>query len=201
MKNYICIDGKKAELTKEQLEKLGICTKPTVELTNNGEIAKIGEYEFIVLQSPTTQYTYLLLKNTLGNSVFGEDNNNYRESKIKEILDKFGKTIENIIGKQNLITHIVDLTADDGLTDYGTIYAKMSLLTAPMYRSNVYKIDKYKLDDWWWLVTPSSTKTHDWEICVKCVSPNGRAYDYAYYVDVIGVRPFCIVKSCIFENK
>ena len=202
MKNYICIDGKKAELTKEQLEKLGICTKPTIYLEENGEIAHIGDYEFIVLNDKNDGYNYkkLLLKDSLQESRFGEDNNDYRESKVKEILDKFAKTIEDIIGKDNLITHKVDLTADDGLKNYGTINAKMSLLTAQMYRENVYTIDKYKLKKWWWLVTPYSTPTHEDSTWVKCVSPCGDVYYYGYF-NVDGVRPFCIVKSCIFENK
>ena len=204
MKNYICIDGKKAELTKEQLKQLGICTKPTIYLEENGEIAHIGDYEFIVLNDEDcadSGYTKLLLKESLQESKFGEDNNDYRESKVKEILDKFAKTIEDIVGKGNLILHTVDLTSDDGLKDYGTINAKMSLLTAQMYRENVYTIDKYKLKKWWWLVTPYSTPTHGDSTWVKCVSPNGFIGYYGNYYDGIGVRPFCIVKSCIFENK
>ena len=202
MKNYICIDRKKAELTKEQLEKLGICTKPTIYLSENGEIAHIGDYEFIVLndENDGDDYTKLLLKDTLQESKFGEDNNDYRESKVKEILDKFAKTIEDIIGKDNLITHTVDLIADDGLKDYVTINAKMSLLTAQMYRENVYTIDKYKLKKWWWLVTPYSAPTHEDSTWVKCVSPCGIVNLNSYYGSS-GVRPFCIVKSCIFENK
>ena len=206
MKNYICIDGKKAELTKEQLEKLGICTKPTIYLEENGEIAHIGDYEFVVLNNKkyaNNDYIELLLKDSLQESKFGEDNNDYRESKVRGILDKFAKTIEDIIGKDNLIIHKVDLTADDGLKDYGNINAKMSLLTAQIYRENVYTIDKYKLKKWWWLVTPYSTPTHEDSTWVKCVSPFGRIgiYGYDSYNGSFGVRPFCIVKSCIFENK
>ena len=199
MENYLCINGKKTELTKEQLEKLGICTKPTIYLSDDGEIAHIGDYEFIVLNYHK-DYTELLLKNGLGDSKFGEDNNDYRESLIKPFLEKFAKIIEDIIGKENLITHTVDLTADDGLKDYGTITAKMSLLTAQMYRENVYTIDKYILKNWWWLATANSAPTHHESDWVKCVSPVGDVSDYRYY-STIGVRPFCIVKSCIFENK
>ena len=201
MENYLCIGGRITELTKEQLKQLEICTKPTIYLEENGEIAHIGDYEFIVLndENDRDNYTKLLLKESLQESKFGEDND-YRESKVKEILDKFAKTIEDIIGKDNLITHKVDLTADDGLKDYGTINAKMSLLTAQMYRENVYTIDKYKLKKWWWLVTPYSTPTHEDSTWVKCVSPCGRVGG-SNGVSCSGVRPYCIVKSCIFENK
>ncbi len=200
MKNYICIDGKKAELTKEQLQKLGISTEPTIELSEDGEIAKIGEYEFIVLNKEDrySECKKLLLKDTLQDSQFGSSND-YRESKIKPILENFTKEITKIIGVSNLLPHTVDLTADDGLKDYGTISAKMSLLTAQMYRENVYTIDKYKIEKWWWLVTPYSTTTHDDNSWVKCVSPIGFVGIGNYFKNY-GVRPFCIVKSYIFEK-
>ena len=99
------------------------------------------------------------------------------------------------------MTHTVDLTADDGLKDYGTINTKMSLLTAQMYREYVYTIDKYKIKKWWWLVTPYSTPTHEDSIWVKCVSPGGFVGDGECNYGIYCVRPFCIVKSCIFENK
>ena len=201
MKNYICIDGKKAELTKEQLEKLGISTEPTIYLEDNGEIAHIGDYEFIVLNNEDkySECKKLLLKDTLQDSQFGSSND-YRESKIKPILENFTKEITKIIGVSNLLPHTVDLTADDGLRDYGTISAKMSLLTAQMYRENVYTIDKYKIKKWWWLVTPYSVPTHEDSTCVKCVSPFGNVNN-DFYDSGDSVRPFCIVKSCIFENK
>lgn len=189
MKNYICINGKKTELTKEQLKQLGL-ESPVIELVNNGEIAKIGDYEFIVLKSENKDEKRLLLKNSLQNSIFGNSNNDYRESKVKAILEDFAKEIASIIGEENLLTHTVDLTADDGLTDYGTIQQKMSLLTANMYRENVYIIDKYKLDDYWWLVTPYSTKTHDWDTAVKCVSPSGNINNNNYNNNNNGVRPY-----------
>ena len=43
MENYLCIGGRITELTKEQLKQLGICTKPTIYLEENGEIAHIGD--------------------------------------------------------------------------------------------------------------------------------------------------------------
>lgn len=94
MENYICINGKKTELTKEQLKQLGL-DLPVIELSENGEIAKIGDYEFIVLKSPNKDETRLLLKNSLCDSAFGEDNNDYRKSKVKAIVDNFAKEIAN----------------------------------------------------------------------------------------------------------
>ena len=198
-KNYICINGKKTELTKEQLKQLGIIPE-TCYLSDDGKIAHIGEYEFIVIKSDEKLgTTELLLKDKLGEDMEFGSNNDYRTSEIKKVLDKFADEISAIIGNENLVEHIVDLTADDGLKCYGTIKAKMSLFTANMVRENVDILDEFKLNGWWWTCTPYSTPKHENASWSKCVSPRGNFSNYFYYLDR-GVRPFCIVKSSIFVS-
>ena len=198
MKNYLCLNGKKIELTPEQVQFLTRESCYDVSLSEGGEVATIGKYEFIVLKS-TDEGVHLLLKNSLGDMRFG-DTNDFRTSDIKRRLDEFAGELASIIGAENIVEHTVDLTSDDGLKDYGGTTARVSLLTADMYREHVYMIDKYKLDDWWWLATPFSTLTHGYDKTVKCVAPsggvgnlNGSDYD-------CGVRPFCILKSDIFVS-
>lgn len=198
MKNYICINGKKAELTEEQLRALniGIKEKKLADIAV-GETFKAGEHEFIVLEHADGN-TAVLRKDILCKMAFGEDNNDYRESNVKSHLEKFAKEMTAIIGEENLVKHKVDLTSDDGLKDYGEIEELVSLLTAEKYRKYVTIIDKYKLDCWWWLLTPHSTDTHENSAWVKCVSPLGIVGLNDYYIR--GVRPFCIFKSDIFVS-
>ena len=114
-KNYICINGKKTELTKEQLKQLGIIAE-TCYLSEDGKIAHIGEYEFIVIKSDEKLgTTELLLKDKLGEDMAFGSNNDFRTSNVKKFLDKFADEISGIVGEENLVEHIVDLTADDGL--------------------------------------------------------------------------------------
>ena len=200
MKNYLCINGKKSELTKEQLKQLGIVVEPIASLSKDGTIAKIGEYEFIVLKNDGNQ-VQLLLKDTLCNKTFDSDSNNFAQSDIREYLDDFADKLAEIVGEENIIEHTVDLTADDGLKCYGECDCRVSLLTAQMYRENVYTIDKFKINKWWWLATAYSTPKHDCETWVKCVSPFGRILNDYYDFNYIGVRPFCILKSNIFVSK
>lgn len=197
--SYLCINGKKTELTKEQLKQLGIIHE-TCYLSDDGKIAHIGEYEFIVIKTDEKLgTTELLLKDSLCTMKFG-DNNDFRTSEIKKFLDKFADEISQIIGAQNLVEHIVDLTADDGLKCYGAIKSKMSLFTANMARENVDIIDEFKLDEWWWTCTPYSTPKHENSSYVKCVSPRGCVNsDYGNWCEY-SVRPFCIVKSSIFVS-
>ena len=199
MKNYLCLNGKKIELTPEQVKSLAGESGYDVSLDESGEIARVGKYEFIVLKR-TESYLWLLLKGSLGDMRFGETND-FRTSDIKRRLEEFAGELASIIGAESIVEHTVDLTSDDGLKDYGSTTARVSLLTADMYREHVYMIDKYKLGDWWWLATPFSAPTHGYEKSVKCVAPSGCIGDNissGYYF--CGVRPFCILKSDIFVS-
>lgn len=199
LKNYICINGNKTELTKEQLKQLGIIAE-NCYLSDDGKVAHIGDYEFIVIKRDEKIGTVeLLLKETLEDKIFGETND-FRESEIKEFLEDFAEKISKIIGEENLVEHIVDLTADDGLKCYGAIKSKMSLMTAQMARENVEILDEFNPKKWWWLVTPFSTPKREDSTWVKCVSPRGIIhYDISNFNNY-GVRPFCIVKSSIFVS-
>lgn len=200
MKNYLCINGKKTELTKEQIKQLGIVVEQEISISKDKKTAKIGEYEFIVLEYVKNGECKLLLKKSLGNSVFG-DTNDYKTSNVRKIVENFGKEIEYIVGQENLVEHTVDLTADDGLKCYGEIKAKCSLLTANMYRKYVYIIDEHKLNSLYWLATAYSTPKHDDSEWIKCVSPGAVIFNRFGYYSACGVHPFCILKSNIFVSK
>ena len=199
LKNYLCINGKKTELTEKQLKQLGISVEPIATLTDGGKIAQVGDYEFIVLKN-NGDTVELLLKDTLCNKAFDGGCNNFADSDIREYLDDFADKLAEMVGEDNIVEHTVDLTADDGLKCYGSCDCRVSLLTAQMYRKNVYTIDKYKIDKWWWLATAYSTAKHDDKVWVKCVSPDGRIFSVICGRN-FGVRPFCILKSNIFVSK
>lgn len=199
MKNYICINGKKSELTQEQLKQLGI-VKDKISMSDDGKIVTIGDYEFIVLKHDKTQGTVeLLLKDFLCSEKFG-DTNDYRTSHIRKVVEKFGDKIADIVGEENLVEHNVDLTTVDGDKEFGAIKAKMSLLTFDKFRDCFDVLNLFKPDKWWWLISAWATKKHDVEILVSCVSMDGYVY-----CDIcsnhVGVRPFCILKSNIFVSK
>ena len=197
--NYIMLNGKKIDLTKEQIKEIeqsfgfGQVQLSTIKV---GDTFKIGEYEFIVLEQ-SDDTTAVILKNLLFECKEFGKNNNYKDSNVDKICSDFATKISKIIGKKNLIEHTVDLTSDDGLKDYGTIKRFVSLLTCELYRRYVYILDKYKIDRWWWLVTPYSTPTHGYESWVKCAAPDGGLGNGVYGNYDYGVRPFCIFSSSI----
>lgn len=202
MTNYICINGKKIELTAEQIAQLtgGECAS-TVKLSDipEGETFKLGEYEFIVLEH-NNGTAKVLLKDLLCNSPFGEEDCDFKKSKVKEILKEFGEKLSALIGAENIIPHLVDLTSNDGLKDYGETTERISLLTTDMARKYVQILDKHKLDAWWWLVTPWSTPTHGYSEYVCCVSPRGFIFNINYFNVHFGVRPFLHFASSIFVS-
>ncbi len=204
MKNYIKINGKKIELTQEQVnelrESLG---EKSIQLSEVpvGDTFKIGEYEFMVLEQigKVANETYIILKDILEENSFGE-NNDYRKSYVNDICTNFANTISNIVGADNLVTYTLDLTSDDGLKDYDALKTRMSLITTDMYRKYVDIFDEHKLDEWWWLATPFSTPKHDNDQWIKSVAPSGRICNNICNFSG-GVRPFCILKSNIFVSE
>ena len=202
MKNYICLNGVKTELTSEQVAEvrktLGGFQIKLADISV-GETFKLGTYNFIVLEH-SKETTAVILKNLLHkNEQFGSKNNNYNGSHVDELCNEFVREMEAVIGENNIVEHTVDLTSDDGLKTYGKIRRKSALLTVNQYRRYVEILDKHKIDSWWWLATAWSTPEHGYESTIKCVSPSG-LIDYGRYHIDYGVRPFCILKSDIFVS-
>lgn len=159
----------------------------------------IEKQEFVVLEH-SDDTTLVILKGLLCSSMVFGTNNCYDGSNADEACNKFATKIAAMVGEENLVEHMVDLTSDDGLKDYGKVKRYASLLTADLYRRYVEILDKYKIDDWWWLSTPYSTAKHGNSRWVKCVAPSGGISGDYYYGDINGVRPFCILKSNIFVS-
>ena len=201
MKNYLCLEGKKIELTEKQLKEIkdSFVKKRRLGDVPAGDIVGIGSYEFIVLDHIDGK-ARLLMKDLYKEDVkFGPDNN-YKNSDVKKICDEFAKELEELVGLDNIVSHKVDLTSLDGLRTYDACYAKCSLMTFDMARSYVDILDRYKLDQYWWLCTPWSTPEHGYSSTVCIVSPSGCVFSYSCNCYCNGVRPFCIVDSNIFVS-
>ena len=204
MKDYISINNQKIELTEEQVARIkdsfGIVAVKLSEIPV-GETVKIGEHEMVVLEQ-LGDSTALIRKDLLPKrTAFGKDNN-FKGSNVEAACNSFADELAAAIGEENIVPHDVDLTADDGLDDFGTATGcRASLITANMYRRFVRLLDKFKPKEWWWTATPFSIPPHDDDNWVKCVSPSGCVYGGRYNIDIIGVRPFCILKSTIFVSK
>lgn len=130
---------------------------------------------------------------------FDSSCNNWQSSNLRNYLNtKFYKQLVDEVGEENIIPFERDLLSMDGQTEYGTCEDKVSLLTVDEYRKHRALIPN--ADYWWWLITPDSTKCNDDTTWVRVVSPSGFIYYFNFNFS-LGVRPFCIFSSAIFESE
>lgn len=163
-----------------------------------GKTVTVAGIEHIVLDIFENSVLCLTKDFVFESKRFDPNTNNYAESEIRKKLNgKYLAKLVEAVGEENILETDIDLTSDDGLDDYGAVKDKVGLLTADLYRKYNRIIEKYPVDDWWWLATPWSTPHRGWLFAVRVVSDGGTlSYDYCNYV--CGVRPFCIFSSSIF---
>jgi hypothetical protein len=188
------------ELVKK-LEEEEKQSKVQLSTLNPGEIFKIGEYDFIVLEQ-CEERTAAISKGFMAENVkFDEDSRNYKESNLKKVIEnQIQPVIEVEVGAKNLIEHEVDLTSVDMQDEFGGFKCKVRPITFDEARLYNNLLVNKNLNDWWWTCTPWSTEDRGWKYSVAVVAPAGHigdlSCDYGF-----GVRPFCILKSNIFVSK
>lgn len=137
--------------------------------------------------------TYYMLFDSIGNYVFG-DNNNYAESSVRDKLlnSELAKQMKKEYGDR-LVPITTNLLSLDGLDDYGMVEGDLlAIPTIDLYRECRKNIPR--IDDWYWLATPDSTPSGFSSDGVRCVDSGGYvSYDWCNYDG--GVRPFCILQS------
>ena len=90
----------------------------------------------------------------------------------------------------------IDLTAEDGLKNYGFDRVRIGLITCEEYRLLRGNIPTLP-NRWWWTATPDSPiNTYVRNVYSDGTLGNGFAYEYGSY----GVRPLCNLKSEILVS-
>ena len=203
MTNYIIVNGIKYEITEEKAQELlkGFAFKDNKELgkVKVGDTFKVGAYEFIVLEHLHNGQTVAIMKDLLIDDEKFGDNNNYNGSNVDNICNEFAQKLETLIGAENLIEHTVDLTSANGMTCYGKVERKVSLLTLENLRKYGNVLCKHRLEKWWWLSTAMGTEKWGTKTWCACVSPYGDVY-FSLCGSGNGVRPFCIFSTNIFVS-
>lgn len=141
----------------------------------------------------------------ISDGFYGEDRkfdgscNNWKCSDLrKELNTDLKDKIEDELGKGALVGFERDLLSMDGQTEYGTCKDLVSLISVDEYRK--YRKFLPSTDRYWWTITPDSTPCNNDSTCLRVVSPGG-VIDNDYFSDSLGVRPFCIFSSSIFESE
>lgn len=131
---------------------------------------------------------------------FDEDNkNDWRSSSLRRELN--GAFLDALVAegadRAAFLDWESDLTADDGMTDYGTATDKIALLSDKLYR--MFRGIIPRVDAWCWNLTPWTCDASN-SFSVRHVNSSGAMYWSFAYVGDIGVRPLCYLKSEILVS-
>lgn len=133
---------------------------------------------------------------------FDEDgNNNWNNASLRERLN--GPFLDELVEECPALADAIvplyrDLTADDGLKDYGSCLDKVTILTADEYRQTR---DLHPAQGGWrWLITPDGTPASSGTAFVRVVGSVGSLYSYDAYGGTGGVRPALLLKSDILVS-
>ena len=121
------------------------------------------------------------------------NNNNFAASTLKTKLNTsyLEQWIDEGANIDDFVEMEVDLTADDGLDDYGTCKCYLAPRTCDQHRKHRKLIPN--CDDWEWTVTPYSVKSNGYSFAVRIVYADGSlSYNYTY--STYWVRPLFKLK-------
>lgn len=142
---------------------------------------------------------FCLCMEYLVDKTFDSECNEWTSSNLRDYLStEIYKKICEEIGTENVIGFERDLLSLDGQSEYGTCKDFVSLISIDEYRKYRSMIPNF--EEWWWTLTPYSTKCNDDARWLTVVSPGGdigrRLCDGSR-----GVRPVCIFSSTLFESE
>ena len=170
--------------------------KKALKTAARGTVFPYAGEKWVVLEHDPAGRTLCLRLDLIPNKPFDENNcNNFATSSSKEWMN--GPYLDNLIdavkGPNAFLQTELDLTADDGLKDYGTCNVTIFSLTVDQYRRNRDVIPN--ADGWWWLSTAYSTASNGYEHSARLVYSDGALDgDNAYY-GYFGLRPACYLDS------
>ncbi len=197
MKEAIKLVEKALEILKSREKK----EKVVLSSLKPGETFMIGEHEFIVLEQ-SYGMTNVISKNLMAENVrFDGDTRDYNKSALKRYIEKEIRPIilENV-GAGNLVEHSVALTSVDNQNEFDNCICDIRPITFDEAREYNDLLVNEDLPDCYWTLTPWSTAERGWKYCISVVSPSGLILN-DFCDNIIGVRPFCILKSNIFVSK
>ena len=157
----------------------------------------IGGIAFTIIQTAES-WVKCIASECIGNGAFDAQNrNDFATSDIRAFLN--GEFLQKLIGAgapEEMFEHFnIDLTADDGLKDYGGDRVRVGLITCDEYRLLRGNIPELP-DAWWWTATPDSPKNS----YVRYVYSGGTLSYRSAYSGNRGVRPLCVLKSEILKS-
>lgn len=159
----------------------------TIKDYHQGEHFVYGNKNCMVLEH-TDDGTLCMVLDEDFESKFGETNN-FAESKLRKKLngEYLSELVKNGASRESFMLMQVDLTANDGLKDYGTCDCFLAPRACDQHRKYRYLIPNPK-NDWEWTATAYSTKNNGCSYGAYQVSGTG-GFSYGNVYIAHGVRP------------
>ena len=127
-----------------------------------GKEFELASYKWIVLeQNEEKGSTLVVAKECIEEMAFDEGgSNDFRNSSLRIYLnnDFLEELQEEGLDKSSILLTDFDLTNSNGENIYGLCRDKIGLLTQEQYKEHR---DILTLDDWWWLITPHASGSHN----------------------------------------
>lgn len=182
---------KKLNEAYEQLKKK--YQKPEI-----GKAIEVAGIKWLVLDKLEKGYLVISDEFYWKSREFDTDCNNWDSSDLRQELNtELRRKIEEAVGEGGLLKFTRDLLSMDGQTEYGSCEDYVSIISVDEYRK--YRKLLPNTGEWWWTLTPDSTKCNDDASYIRVVSPSGY-FSGGIYDGGYGVRPVCIFSSSIFES-
>lgn len=164
-----------------------------------GEVFEYGLFNWIKLDD-LEDGTIAIFQDKLPDTRrFDEDSNNWRNSELRNWLNEnfLHTLIDNGAKQDDFLRFERDLTADDGMKDYGSLSDRLSLITCEEYR-------KYRnlipfINNCWWTLTPYSCM-EKYSDFVRFVDPVGSLDWGSACYDYYDLRPLCNLQSGILVS-
>lgn len=179
--------------TEPEEEKLG---RKALGRKTPGDVVRLAGKDFIVLGREDGGVA-VITKEVVKYMAFGRTAD-YASSAVRRYCnDTFYRVLARAIGADNILSHAVDLTADDG-TGGGFIDDFVSLITMERYRR--YRKYLPALGRWWWTATRVNADMEDYARSVYYVLSDEVFLWGNSDNDAGAVRPFCILNPALLLN-
>lgn len=190
----------KAKELVELLEKQERTGNVELSMLKRGDVFQTtGKRKYKVLEQYGDTTKIISLDLVKKKVEFGKSTD-YKKSNVKKLCDtEILKDFEEEFEAENIETHTADIITADG-QKLGTVDCKIRPITFDEAREYTDITPNNDLNDWYWTLSPWSTKERGWEKAYAVVSPSGYIL-YGNFNSAIGVRPVCILKSNIFVSK
>ena len=157
----------------------------------------IGGIAFTIIQTEA-EWVKVIASSTIEDRAFDKNNkNDFAASSLRAYLNgKFLKKLIEAGAPEEMFEEFeIDLTADDGLKQYGKDRARVGLITCDEYRALRENIPPLPDTLWWTATTDSPVNSY-----VRNVHTDGTlSYSSACRWNR-GVRPLCVLKSEILVS-